>query len=270
MRWVLIALLSLNLLCSVTTAGEIHCKHFWNGMTQGTPATNDLVIRDCYAVSTNDDTKFPDWVAYHLTHREMLGTLSLNRKWQTDPYLDSDETLSAIPDAYSGAFAGLRYDRGHLVPLASFVGSRDAQQVNYYSVIVPQRVSLNRGVWKKVEAWERTLVDWYGEIYVLNGTLYEDDMPPLPNVKETHRVPSGFWKIIIFEDYRSRAIAFVFDQQTRLRAKPVDSVVTVAALEKLTGLVFFPDMSDEKAYSFKHESNKRFVKEELQGEVFEE
>jgi len=239
-------------------------------MTQGTPETNDLVIRDCYAVSTNDDTKFPDWVAYHLTYREMLGTLSLNRKWQTDPYLEDDETLEASPDAYLGAFTSQRYDRGHLVPLASFVGSRDAQQVNYYSVIVPQKVSLNRGVWKKVEGWERTLVDWYGEIYVLNGTLYEDDMPSLPNAGEPHRVPSGFWKIIVFEDYRPRAIAFVFDQNTRLRAQPVDSVVTIVELEKLTGLTFFPDLPEQNAASFKRESNKAFVIEELQHGIYQE
>lgn len=270
MRWVLTTLLSLVLLCSTVTAGEIHCKHFWNGMVQGTPETNDLVIRDCYAVSTNDDTKFADWVAYHLTYREMLGTLSLNRKWQTDPCLESDETLEASPDAYIGAFAAQRYDRGHLVPLGSFVGSRDAQQVNYYSVIAPQRISLNRGVWKTVEGWERKLVDWYGEIYVLNGTLYEKDMPSLPNASEPHRVPSGFWKIIVFEDYRPRAIAFVFDQQSRLRAKPIDSVVTVEDLEKLTGLLFFPDIPAEKALSFKRESNRRFVTEELQGDTYRE
>jgi len=137
-------------------------------------------------------------------------------------------------------------------------------------VIVPQKVSLNRGVWKKVEGWERTLVDWYGEIYVLNGTLYEDDMPSLPNAGEPHRVPSGFWKIIVFEDYRPRAIAFVFDQNTRLRAQPVDSVVTIVELEKLTGLTFFPDLPEQNAASFKRESNKAFVIEELQHGIYQE
>jgi len=265
MHWVLMPFLTLGLLCCTVRAGEIHCKHFWNGMTEGTSATNDLIIRDCYAVSTNDETKFPDWVAYHLTSREILGDLSLNRKWETDLWLDEDETLEASPDAYFGAYTTLRYDRGHLVPLTSFVGSRDAQQVNQYSVVVPQRMGLNRGAWLKVEDWERQLVNWYGEIYVLNGTLYEDNMPPLPNANEPHRVPSGFWKIIVFEDYRPRAISFVFKQQTARRAQPSKHVVSVEVIEKLTGLTFFPDLSVEKAASFKREINKQYVIEELEG-----
>jgi endonuclease G len=45
---------------------EIHCKHFFYGYPTGTPATNDLIIRDDYALSSNDETKFADWVAYGL------------------------------------------------------------------------------------------------------------------------------------------------------------------------------------------------------------
>jgi endonuclease G len=42
---------------------EIHCKHFFYGYPTGTPPTNDLIIRDDYALSSNDETKFADWVA---------------------------------------------------------------------------------------------------------------------------------------------------------------------------------------------------------------
>jgi hypothetical protein len=42
---------------------EIHCKQFILGIPLGTPATNDLIIRDIYALSSNDSTKFADWVA---------------------------------------------------------------------------------------------------------------------------------------------------------------------------------------------------------------
>ena len=45
---------------------EIHCKHFIYGMPLGTPVTNDLIIRDIYALSSNDANKFADWVAYRL------------------------------------------------------------------------------------------------------------------------------------------------------------------------------------------------------------
>jgi len=51
---------------------EIHCKHFFYGYPTGTPQSNDLIIRDIYALSSNDDTKLADWVAYRLD-KETIG-----------------------------------------------------------------------------------------------------------------------------------------------------------------------------------------------------
>jgi endonuclease G len=52
---------------------EIHCKHFFFGCPQGTLPTNDLIIRDIYALSSNDETKFADWAAFRLTPQEVVG-----------------------------------------------------------------------------------------------------------------------------------------------------------------------------------------------------
>ena len=43
---------------------EIHSKHWLFGLPQGTDDTNDLIIRDAYALGNDDDTKFASWVAY--------------------------------------------------------------------------------------------------------------------------------------------------------------------------------------------------------------
>jgi hypothetical protein len=45
---------------------EIHSKHFFYGCPVGARATNDLIIREDYALSSNDETKFADWVGYQL------------------------------------------------------------------------------------------------------------------------------------------------------------------------------------------------------------
>ena len=45
---------------------EIHSKHFFFGYPYGAPATNDMIIRSIYALSSNDETKFADWVSYQL------------------------------------------------------------------------------------------------------------------------------------------------------------------------------------------------------------
>ena len=102
---------------------EIHCKHFKFGYPLGAPETNDLVIRESYALSTNDSTKFVDWVFYLLTPHETMGTLDLFREWHNDPWIDTLEIMDARPesaDDYNDAHSTHDYDRGHLAPLASF------------------------------------------------------------------------------------------------------------------------------------------------------
>ena len=84
---------------ALAQAPEVHSKHFVGGQPTGTPASNDLIIRDSYALSSNDTTKFADWVAYRLTAAEVVGILDLEREWRADPFLDEDETLEPNPDA---------------------------------------------------------------------------------------------------------------------------------------------------------------------------
>ena len=195
---------------------EIHCKHFIYGYPLGTPESNDLIIRDLYALSSNDTTKFSDWVSYYLTPHETTGTLDLKRKWHNDPWLSENETLEGTPkskDDYKGAYGEHKYERGHLAPLASFKGSKYASQVNYYSNIVPQKKNLNGGPWKTLEDKVRKLVDRYRHAWVMTGPLYEEPMPPLPKVDEEHKVPSGFWKIVAVKDSSTlRLAAFIMNQ----------------------------------------------------------
>ena len=120
-------ILSFALVCmpAVALAQDIHVVHCLAGCPTGTPETNDLVVREIYALSANAETKFADWVAYRVT-RETIGTSdSLDRNWQNDDLLAADATLE--DDDYSGAFSALRTDRGHQAPLASFAGTRFCQ-----------------------------------------------------------------------------------------------------------------------------------------------
>lgn len=131
---------------------EIFCKHFLHGYPLGTPPSNDLIIRDCYALSSNDTAKFAHWVCCYLTWHEVDGDLDLERNWRNDPWLDPSETLEGKPTNQDDYRGQKEYDRGHLAPLACFKGSRFASQVNYYSNIVPQHPDLNRGPWEELEA----------------------------------------------------------------------------------------------------------------------
>lgn len=106
------------LLSASAPAQEIHSAHCLYGCPSGSPATNDLIVREIYVISSNDDTKFADWAAYVVTAETI--SRSQTRTWKADPSLDDVETLE--PDDYKGANAALKTDRGHQVPLASFTG----------------------------------------------------------------------------------------------------------------------------------------------------
>lgn len=232
----------------VTSIPEIHCRHFIHGYPLGAPASNDLIIRECYALSSNDQRKFADWVCYHLTRHEVDGDLPLDREWYNDPWLDATETLEARPtnaDDYDDAFTLEDYDRGHLAPLASFKNSRLAAQVNFYSNIAPMRRPMNRGPWGDLEGNVRDLVREYGHAWVMCGPIYDGPMPVLPRCDETHTVPSAYWKIVAVDDSGTlRVAAFVMEQNAGGTSDPIHHIQTVNTIEQRSGLDFFWELPD--------------------------
>lgn len=218
---------------------EIHSKHWLYGYPLGTPVTNDLIIRDSYALSSNDTTKLADWVAYRLTPQEVMGQLDLNRIWRADPWLEAEETLeagSSTDDYKDASKEPLAFDRGHLAPLGSFKGSRGASEVNYYSNIAPQAKNLNRGPWLKLEEAVRRYVKKGNTVWVLTGPLYESEMDPLPKADEDHKVPSGFWKVVMaLEAGEWKVAAFIMPQTAERRAKLEGVIVTLGDVETRSG-----------------------------------
>jgi len=55
---VLVAVLILTATTMRVSAQEIHSEHFWYGKPEGTASSNDLIIRDLYALSANETTRF--------------------------------------------------------------------------------------------------------------------------------------------------------------------------------------------------------------------
>lgn len=238
---------------------EIHCKHFFYGYPTGTPLSNDLIIRDIYALSSNDETKFADWVAYRLDCGTVTGTTETSRKWKADPYLAEGETLE--PADYNGAYSALNVDRGHQAPLASFKGTKCWEETNVLSNITPQKSALNQGPWKHLEDQVRDLVKAGNVVYVITGPLYEREMPSLPKADESHKVPSGYWKIILVQENESlssiKSASFIFDQGTPRNDKVMNHLCTINDVETRTGFDFLreiPDELEEVIESDKHES----------------
>ncbi len=223
---------------------EIYCRHFVFGYPYGTPASNDLIIREGYAMSNNDDTKFADWLAYLVDSTSMSGS-GRKRSWKSDPWLDRDETLESSD--YKAANAVLKTDRGHQAPLASMDGYDSYFEANFLSNITPQKSNLNQGVWKKLEDAVRKRVLSEGPLYVMTGPLYEKEMPKLPECDEPHKVPSGYWKIVVKVNGKNDldVKAYIYDQETPRSATIESGLVSVDEIERRCGLDFFWLLSDK-------------------------
>ncbi|CAE7815817.1 nucA [Symbiodinium necroappetens] len=220
-------------------AVELHTPHCLYGCpTTELPASSDVIVRRSYTLASDDATKLAAWVAYRVDPARFGGGRA--RAWAADPLLAPSETLE--PPDYRGAHAALGTDRGHLAPLASFGGDRQWRAVNYLSNILPQASAVNQGPWRALEAAIRDAAEAAPELalYVLTGPLYTRPMAPMPGADESHRVPSGYWKLLAAEaDGRLEVRAFLFDRDLPRRAGYCERTVTLAQLEAATGLRFF-------------------------------
>lgn len=217
-------------------AARLYSFHCLDGACpRGAPAGNAMVVREIYALSSNPSTKLADWVAYAVTPLT-IGP-SQSRNWAPDPWLDPDETLE--PPDYNGANAALGTDRGHQAPLAAFSGTPHWPATNFLSNITPQMAPLNQGPWEELESRERMLARAGETVYVLTGPLFERDMDPLPRADENHRVPSGYWKVIVSGD-GAGAAAFIFEQEMPRGARYCDHEVEIAVVEDRSELALFP------------------------------
>jgi endonuclease G, mitochondrial len=214
---------------------EVHTFHCLHGCPTGAPATNDLVVREIYTLSSNDLTKLADWVAYRITP-ETIGP-SGSRAWAADGWLDPEETLE--PADYEGAPAALRIDRGHQAPLAAFSGTPYAADTNILSNITPQAAALNQASWQRLEARETA---WVGRerkpLFVLTGPLYEGRVTTLPQADEVHRLPTGYWKVIATGE--GAMSAFIFEQETPRNASHCSKRVPLQEVELRARLRLFP------------------------------
>ena len=220
-------------------AVEVTCEDQFLGgvLPGGTPETDVIVAREDYCIAVNPTHKFADWIAYHLKPEQVTGDAIGDYQLKNDPDL-ADENVLEKAD-YVGAYQALRMDRGHLAPLSVFRAVENPDAISYLGNVVPQAVTINRGVWRVLEARERNLALQNADLYVMTGTLYQKPMDSLPNADEDHVVPSGFWKLIKFDD---QVQAYAFDQDTEKGSSVDDGLITLEALEAITGYQFSPEL----------------------------
>lgn len=202
----------------------------------------DKVIHHAgYSLLYNEAQEQARWVAYELTDTETIKLYNRTNKFIVDPAV---QTGSATQEDYKGS----GYDRGHLAPAADMGWSALTMQESfYYSNMSPQEPGFNRGIWKNLEEKVR---DWAIEnkkIYIVTGPILRDDLLKIgPNQVA---VPEYFYKVIL--DYSApspKGIAFMMPNHSSTRSLQ-SYAVSIDAVEKTTGINFFPNITDTRIES---------------------
>lgn len=192
-----------------------------------------------YALSYNLEYVQPDWVAYTLDLEE-LNTTTTSRSDDFYEELDVIPTSAKLSD-----YRGSGYDRGHLLSSANRTSSEDLN-VSTFSVafnMSPMNHRFNAGLFLKAEDAERDAARQYGELYIVTGPVFSDNMETIGESEVA--VPKEFYKVFLGQDADGEwhAVGLILPQEYENgNLKPY--FVTVDEVEKVTGIDFYPSLPD--------------------------
>ena len=165
-------------------ACQVHSPYGW----AQTARTAAPICREAYLVAYDAPVKIPAYVAYTLLPQNALGCFPRTNAFVADQSVPGGATPSD--------YAGTGYDKGHMSPDGDLSWT---QQVEYESFLmtnmVPQRGSLNRGIWKLLETSVRGWAVQLNQpftIYV--GSIYNNEDKRIGNGVI---VPHAYYKIVI-------------------------------------------------------------------------
>ncbi|MCD8319047.1 MAG: DNA/RNA non-specific endonuclease [Paraprevotella sp.] len=196
--------------------------------------TSQVIRHTGYTVSYNAETRIPNWVAWTLTPDRFKEVVSRYNKFLPDPEVADPVTT----DDYKNS----GYDRGHMCPAADNKWDEQAMRESFYLTnICPQDHNLNRGDWTELEDACRDWTMEYGRLYVVAGpVLYKGSHRHIGRSHVT--VPEAFYKVVLSLT-PPKAIGFIYKNTSGNR--PLDAYVnSVDEVERITGIDFFPNLSD--------------------------
>ena len=203
-----------------------------------------------FSIYYDADYYLPLWVAYPLCYGNIEGSGSRVNDWGIlDPNIPEEKQLY-MKYSYNGS-----YDRGHMLPSASRLGSNDDNRQTFYPTnMTPQLSGLNQKKWATIEGQVR---DWaYGcdTLYVVTGAVVQTAGGDEPinytycksDSSKQVAIPNYYYKALL--QYRKpstyQAIAIWVPHKAATGAATLNDVMTIDELEELTGLDFFVGLDD--------------------------
>jgi DNA/RNA endonuclease G (NUC1) len=235
-----------------SNAAAAHCP--WGiPKPQYDPSGEHLLFQNDYIIYYDDDLLVPLWVGYRLKGADTTIQRKRTECFRVDPRLSS--IAAATCHDYLAPF-----DCGHLAPNADFKQS-EAAMVNTYimSNMAPQYGNFNQRIWSWLEDYVRKWAQAEGSIYVITGSVFDRDGNSRRDADEAAlrlnqrvAIPTHFYKIIVRKrasgGLNAIAILLPNDDEKRDRKDAEEylkrHLASIRRLEQLTGLDFFPKLSD--------------------------
>lgn len=217
-----------------------------------------LIERPQYVLSYNDKRKTANWVAWQLVAKD-VGRVARG-EFAEDP--DLPKGFDRVPFQ---AYTGSGFDRGHLCPARDrSADPKDNDAAFLMTNVIPQSRACNQGAWERFERYSRELADKGKEVYLVAGPHGVGSTDETGKKKLTIgrnppfvTVPTSVWKVALVLDRgtnpnaSSRAIALWMPNDNSVTHDWTQYRVSVAEVEKKTGLKFFPLVPDDIAKGLK-------------------
>lgn len=209
----------------------------------GLPSTitnHPIICRNAYILEHDPVAKIPNWVAWTLTPDHAIGCVT-----RTNAFA-ADQSLLMAQRSDPKDYVGSGYDQGHLANDADMSWDPQVEHESFYmSNMSPQLPSVNRGTWKNLESAERAWV--YSTKHPFTtyaGNVYSSSSKTIGADKVV--VPDFLFKIVI-DDTTKKVYAFLFPHKDGLDSDFTKYQVTVADVEKASGITFpVPDSKTVK------------------------
>ncbi len=195
-----------------------------------------LIEKSSYIVSYNNETKIPNWVAWHLTADHTDGPVRRMSSFYEEESVD-------IPRATIDDYRGSGWSRGHMCPAGDNKWNETAMYDSFSLVnVCPQNANLNSGLWNSLEIDCRRWAKHYVDIYIVCGPVFLNREHETIGVNKVF-VPEAFFKVVLCLNGIPKGLGVIVrntdgNKKRNLYYNSIDQV------ERITGYDFFPALPD--------------------------
>ncbi len=206
-----------------------------------------------FSVLYDTEIYHPYWVAYPLCRGNIRGSGQRVDDWGImDPNIPNDKQLYMSSSYYGN------YDRGHMLPSASRLGSNeDNRQTFYPTNMSPQLAGLNQKKWASIEGQVRGWGEGCDTLYVVTGAVFRT-VGGNENINTTScrsdsgkqvAIPNYYYKALLQRrgtgtSSSFQALAIWVPHKAATGNLTANDIISIDSLEELTGIDFFHNLDD--------------------------